>query len=214
MGANRIAMICLGRLMLAACGFLVMGALLGAVPPKLEQGPEHSSLVGQVLIASPKIADPRFQRTVILIVRHSKDGAVGITINRPIGEHSLASLLAMLGENGSSVEGDVQIFAGGPVQPEAVFIIHTTDYARSETIPINGRVAVTSSSQVFHDMARNKGPGRTLIAFGYAGWGPGQLEAELARNDWFTAAADAELIFEERRERVWDSAMARRFRDL
>ena len=207
-------MICLGRLMLAVCGFLVTGALLGAVPPRLEQGPEHSSLVGQVLIASPKIADPRFQRTVILIVRHSKDGAVGITINRPIGEHSLASLLAMLGENGSSVEGDVQIFAGGPVQPEAIFIIHTTDYARSETIPINGRVAVTSSSQVFHDIARNKGPGRTLIAFGYAGWGPSQLEAELARNDWFTAAADADLIFEERRERVWDSAMARRFRDL
>ena len=147
-------------------------------------------------------------------MRHSKEGAVGIIINRPIGEHSIASLLAMLGENGSSVDGDVQIFAGGPVQPEAIFIIHTTDYARSETIPINGRVAVTSSSQVFRDIARDNGPRRTLIAFGYAGWGPSQLEAELARNDWFTAAADAELIFEERRERVWDCAMARRFRDL
>jgi putative transcriptional regulator len=200
--------------MLAFCGLLVTGVLLGAVPPRLEQGPEHSSLVGQILIASPKIADPRFQRTVILIVHHSQEGAVGITINRPIAEHSLASLLAMLGENGSSVDGEVQIFAGGPVQPETIFIIHTTDYTRSETIPINGRVAVTSSSQVLHDIGRNKGPRKTLIAFGYAGWGPGQLEAELARNDWFTAAADADLIFEERRERVWDSALARRFRDL
>jgi putative transcriptional regulator len=200
--------------MLALCPLLVTGALLGAVPPKLEQGPEHSSLVGQVLIASPKIADPRFQRTVILIVRHSKEGAVGIIINRPIGQHSIASLLAMLGENGSPVDGDVQIFAGGPVQPEALFVIHTTDYTRSETIPINGRVAVTSSIQVFHDIGKNNGPRKTLIAFGYAGWGPSQLEAELARNDWFTAAADAELIFEEGREQVWDSAMARRFRDL
>jgi putative transcriptional regulator len=108
----------------------------------------------------------------------------------------------------------VQIFAGGPVQPEAIFVIHTTDYTRSETIPINGRVAVTSSSQVFHDIGRNKGPRKILIAFGYAGWGPGQLEAELARHDWFTAAVDADLIFEERRERVWDRAMARRLRDL
>lgn len=207
-------MICLGRVMLALCGFLLTGALLGAVPPRLEQGPEHSSLVGQILIASPKIADPRFQRTVILIVQHSKEGAVGITINRPIGEHSLASLLAMLGENGSAVDGDVQIFAGGPVQPEAIFVIHTTDYTRSETIPINGHVAVTSSSQMFHDIGRNKGPRKILIAFGYSGWGPSQLEAELARHDWFTAAVDADLIFEERRERVWDRAMARRLRDL
>ena len=207
-------MICLGRVMLALCGFLLTGALLGAVPPQLEQGPEHSSLVGQILVASPKMADPRFQRTVILIVRHSKEGAVGITINRPIGEHSLASLLAMLGENGSAVDGDVQIFAGGPVQPEAIFVIHTTDYTRSETIPINGHVAVTSSSQMFHDIGRNKGPRKILIAFGYSGWGPSQLEAELARHDWFTAAVDADLIFEERRERVWDRAMARRLRDL
>ena len=72
-------MICLGRVMLALCGFLLTGALLGAVPPQLEQGPEHSSLVGQILVASPKMADPRFQRTVILIVQHSKEGAVGIT---------------------------------------------------------------------------------------------------------------------------------------
>jgi putative transcriptional regulator len=205
---------CLGRLLLALGALLVTGTLLGAVPPKLEQGPEHSSLVGQLLVASPKIGDPRFRRTVILIIRHGKEGAVGITVNRPIGEHSLASVLAMLGEDGSLVDGDIPIFAGGPVQPEAVFVIHTTDYTRSETIPINGQLAVTSSSHVFHDIGRRKGPRKTLIAFGYAGWGPSQLEAELARNDWFTAAADAELIFEERRERVWDSAMARRLRDL
>jgi putative transcriptional regulator len=206
-------MICLGRLMLALGGFFVTATLLGAVPPRLEQGPEHPALAGQILIASPKIADPRFQRTVILIVRHSKEGALGITINRPIGELSLAKLLELLGEQGSAIEGNVPILAGGPVQPEAVFVIHTTDYNRPETVPINGRVAVTSSSHVVHDIGRN-GPAKALVAFGYAGWGPNQLEGELARNDWFTAMADAALIFEEMRERVWDSAMKRRSRDL
>jgi putative transcriptional regulator len=204
----------LRQLILAIGGFLVAATLLGAVPPKLEQTPEYPTLVGQLLVASPKIEDPRFQKTVILIVRHSKEGAFGITINRAIGEHSLASLLEILGEKNNKVDGNVQIFAGGPVQPEAAFVIHTTDYHRSETIPINGHVAVTSSREVFQDIGHNKGPRKTLIAFGYAGWGPGQLEAELAHNDWFTAMADVVLIFEERRERVWDTAMERRSRDL
>jgi putative transcriptional regulator len=206
--------ICLRPLILALGGLLVAATLLGAVPPKLEQPPEYPSLVGQLLVASPQITDPRFQKTVILIVRHNKEGAFGITINRALGEHSLASLLEILGEKNTNVDGNVQIFAGGPVQPEAAFVIHTTDYQRAETIPINGRVAVTSSREVFRDIGRKKGPGKTLIAFGYAGWGPGQLEAELAHNDWFTAMGDLALIFEERRERVWDTAMERRARNL
>jgi putative transcriptional regulator len=204
----------LGRPILAFGGLLVTATLLGAAPPKLEQGPEYPSLVGQVLIAAPKIGDFRFQKTVILIVRHSKEGAFGITINRPIGERSLANLLEILGEKDAAVDGSVQIFAGGPVQPDAAFVVHSTDYHRAETMPINGRVAVTSSRAVFQDIGRNKGPWKILIAFGYAGWGPGQLEAELARNDWFTARAEAALIFEESRDRVWDAAMDRRWRDL
>ena len=207
-------MICPRLLILALGGFLVTATLFAAVPPKLEQPPDYPSLVGQLLVASPQIADPRFRKTVILIVRHSKEGALGITINRALGEHSLASLLENLGEKNTNVDGNVQIFAGGPVQPEAAFVIHTTDYHRSETIPINGRVAVTSSTEVFQDIGHNKGPRKTLIAFGYAGWGPGQLEAELAHNGWFTAMADVTLIFEERRERVWDLALDRRSRDL
>jgi putative transcriptional regulator len=203
-----------GRAYFALAGLLLTAALLGAVPPKLELTPPFASLQGQLLIASPGIGDPRFSRTVILIVRHSREGAFGITINRPIGERPLATLLEMLGERNASAGGSVQIFAGGPVQPDAAFVIHTTDYNRSETIGIDGHVAITSSRDILHDIAHQRGPQKLLVAFGYAGWAPGQLEAELARDDWFTAPADAGLIFDESRDRVWEQAMAHRAQDL
>lgn len=204
----------LKRLFLVFGAFLLTAALPGTVPPRLDQEPDFPSLVGQVLIASPNMGDPRFQRAVILIVRHNKQGAFGITINRPIGEHSLASLLEMLGEKDTSAEGNVQIFAGGPVQPEVGFVIHSAEYVRDETIAINDIVAATSSTDVLRDISHHKGPRKTLVAFGYAGWAPGQLEAELARDDWSTTAADSELIFEVSRDRVWETAMARRSKDL
>jgi putative transcriptional regulator len=171
-------------------------------------------LAGQLLIASPQIGDPRFSRTVILLLRHNKAGALGIVINRPLGKYPLASLLKSFGEKDAAAGGSVEVFAGGPVQPGAAFVIHTADYSRSETIAVNALVAATSSPEVFRDIGQNKGPGKTLIAFGYAGWGPSQLEAEMARDDWFTAMADPALIFDERRERLWDVAMERRLRDL
>ena len=204
----------LKRLVLVCGALLLTAALPGTVPPKLDQEPDFPSLAGQVLIASPNMGDPRFQRTVILIVRHNKQGAFGITINRPVGEHSLACLLEMLGERDPSAEGAVQIFAGGPVQPEVGFVIHSAEYIRDDTIAINGIVAVTSSADVLRDMSHHKGPRKSLVAFGYAGWAPGQLEAELARDDWSTTEADSKLIFEVSRDRVWESAMARRSKDL
>ena len=199
--------------------FLVFGALLaaapllGAVPPKLELEPDYPSLVGQVLIASPTIGDPRFSHTVILMVRNTKDGAFGITINRPLGEHSLAQLLGLLGESDTSPQGKVQIFAGGPVQAGACFVVHSAEYNRSDTIAVKEFASVTPCREVLGDIAHKTGPQKALVAFGYAGWGAGQLEGELARNDWDTATADADLVFDVKREKVWDAAMARRPRD-
>jgi len=169
--------------------------------------------VGQVLIASPVIGDPRFSRTVILMVRHTKDGALGITINRPLGEHSLAQLLGLFGESDASAEGSVQIFAGGPVQPGVCFVVHSADYTRSNTIAVKELASVTPCRDVLGDIGHKTGPQKALVAFGYAGWASGQLEVELARNDWATAAADADLVFDIKREGVWEAAMARRPRD-
>ena len=118
------------------------------------------------------MGDPRFQRTVILMVRHNKDGAFGIVVNRPIGERPLAGLLEMLGEKETTVTGAVRIFAGGPVQPELGFVIHSTDYREPGTIDINARVALTASREILRDIGNAKGPKQSLIAFGYAGWGP------------------------------------------
>lgn len=203
----------LSRMFLVLGGLLIAAPLLGAVPPRLELESEYPSLVGQVLIASPLMGDPRFSRTVILMVRHTKDGAFGITINRPLGEHSLAQLLGLFGERDSSAEGNVQIFAGGPVQPGLCLVVHSPDYIRPNTIPVKDLASVSPCRQVLGEIGRRTGPQKALVAFGYAGWGPGQLEGELARNDWATATPDTNLVFDIDREGVWDAAMARRPRD-
>ncbi len=202
------------RVFLAFGASVLAAALPSAVAAKLETRPDRASLAGQLLIASPEMRDPRFRRTVILVIRHSKDGAVGIALNRPLGRFAFARLLESLGEKDTAAQGDVEIFSGGPVQPSAAFVIYTAEYRRSETIAIDGAVAATSSKNIFRDIVQNRGPGKTLIAFGYAGWGPNQLEAEMAGHAWFTAIADPALIFDERRERLWDTAMERRLRDL
>jgi putative transcriptional regulator len=189
-------------------------ALVAAAPPRSEQTPQHVSLVGQLLIASETMGDPRFARTVILMVQHTQNGALGIIVNLPIEERPLSGLLQMFGERDANVSGKVRIFAGGPVQPEMCFIVHSAEYQRPGTIGIDAHVALTSSREVLRDIADNTGPQKSLVAFGYAGWGPGQLEGELERRAWVTAPGDPKLIFDEERDKVWDSAYARRTRDL
>jgi putative transcriptional regulator len=106
------------------------------------------------------------------------------------------------------------VFIGGPVQPNVGFVVHSTDYRRAGTLDVDGRVAMTSSLEVLRDIADKKGPAKALIAFGYAGWAPGQLENELARNVWDTAPEDPALVFDDDRDKVWEHAAARRTRDL
>jgi putative transcriptional regulator len=202
------------------CAFLAVSLLaLPALSPRVamsagETPSAEHKLTGQLLVASPEIGDPRFARTVILIVRHDEKGAFGIVLNRPIEERSFASLLDAIGDNGKGVEGSVRIFSGGPVQPEIGFVVHSVDYHREDTVDVDGRVAMTSSSEILHDIAHKQGPKQSLVAFGYAGWAPGQLEAELERRDWFIVAEDPKLVFDEDREKLWDLAMARRTMDL
>ena len=180
--------------------------------PKEPSAP--ASLAGQLLIAAPNMEDPRFFHTVVLMARHDKNGALGIVINRPLEERPLESLLESLGDKDAKAAGSVRIFYGGPVEPGLGFVVHSRDYQRSETIAIDGEVALTASRAILRDIARNQGPKKSLIAFGYAGWRGGQLEGELAMRAWFTAADDVKLVFEMDRDKVWDEAMKRRTRDL
>jgi putative transcriptional regulator len=143
------------------------------------------------------------------MVHHTNEGAVGIVINRPIGLRPLADLLRAIGEDASQADGEIRIFAGGPVQSELGFVLHESAYRRAGTFDIDGRVAMTSSPEVVLDICHHAGPQKYLVAFGYAGWGPRQLEAELALHAWATAPDDPALVFDEDRSKVWDSAMAR-----
>jgi putative transcriptional regulator len=192
----------------------IVAMLLTAALPAPTAAPQRASLAGQLLIAAPTMRDPRFYQTVIVLARHDRTGAMGIVVNRPLLERPLVALLEALGEQSAGAAGSVRIFAGGPVEPELAFVVHSAEYRRADTMEIDGQVAVTSSREILRDIANSRGPKRSLLAFGYAGWGPGQLEGELEQRFWFTTAADAKLIFEEDRDRVWDDAMTRRTQDL
>jgi putative transcriptional regulator len=202
------------RAILALAAMLAPANFLNAALSTPDEVPAFTSLAGQLLIASPGMNDHRFDHTVILLVRHNPGGALGLVINRPLGDQPIASLLEMVGEADPSVSGTVQIFAGGPVQPRTGFVIHSTDYRRSDTIGIDAHVAVTSSAGILRDMGFDKGPKKSLVAFGYAGWGPGQLEIELAHGVWLTAPEEPALVFDEDRQKVWERAWSHRTQDL
>lgn len=195
---------------LIAAALVLPSACLKAALPGPEEAPGPPSLTGQLLVAAPSMGDPRFERAVILIVQHDPAGAFGIVINKPIGEQSLASLFEALGQKGGDIVGSVRIFAGGPVQPETGFVLHGSDYHRPETVAINDRLSITSSAEILRDIGNNRGPIKTLVAFGYAGWGPNQLEREIEERAWGIAEGDPTLIFDEDREKVWDGAWKRR----
>ena len=199
---------------LIAAALVLQSAFLKAALPGPEEAPGRPSLAGQLLVAAPSMGDPRFEHAVILIVQHDATGALGIIINKPIGERSLASLFEALGQKGGDIAGNVRIFAGGPVQPEVGFVLHGADYRRPETIAINDRLSITSSAEILRDIGNNRGPVKVLVAFGYAGWGPDQLEREIEERAWGIAEADPTLIFDEDREKVWDDAWKHRTEHL
>jgi putative transcriptional regulator len=195
--------------------FLLQSALLNAaLPANPDEAPDRPSLAGQLLVAAPSMGGPYFERTVILMVRHGPSGALGIVINKPIGKTSIASFFETPGQRGEDVSGDMRVFSGGPVQPEVGFVVHTADYRRPETVAINDRLSMTSSLDILRDIGAKKGPAKILVAFGYAGWGPDQLEREIKVHAWGIAEADPRLIFDEDRDKVWDYAWKHRIQDL
>jgi putative transcriptional regulator len=196
----------------AAAALLTAATILGGAASPAPT--ETVSLAGQLLVAAPSIGDPRFYHAVILVLRQDKSGAFGIAINRPIEQRSVKSLLAATGDEETGIEGNLQVFAGGPVQPELGFVVHSAEYRRPDTLAVGPEVAMTADQQILRDIGHHQGPKKSLFAFGYAGWGPGQLEGEVDRHDWFTATADPKLIFDDDRGNLWDEAMARRTREL
>jgi putative transcriptional regulator len=198
--------------MAAAAVALSAGALHAALPTDSDTS-GRTSYAGQLLIAAPSLQGSPFDRTVLLVAQHSRDGALGIVINRPLNERPIASLIEAFGADATDVSGSVRVYLGGPVSPEIGFVVHSADYRLADTIDIDGKVALTAAPDVLRDIGRGKGPSKSLVAFGYAGWGPSQLDDEIGRGDWYNVAEDPALVFDDDRAKVWADAMARRKAD-
>jgi putative transcriptional regulator len=173
-----------------------------------------ASLAGQLLVATPEMQDRRFARTVLYMVHHDASGAEGLVLNRPLGDLPLAILLQQMRMPSAGVTGTVRLHAGGPVDPQRVLVLHTAEYTGEGTRVIKGGIALTQEPAILGPIAHGKGPRRTFFALGYAGWAPGQLEAEMKAGAWVRAAADEAIVFDTDYERKWDRAMERRRIDL
>lgn len=169
-----------------------------------------TSLAGQLLVARDELRDPRFVRSVIYVVHHGTTGAMGLIVNRPIGEASLSDLLEQAGLEHTGITGKIRVHFGGPVEPRQGFVLHTADYKVEGTEVIKGGIAVTARSEILRAIGTGTGPRQSLFALGYAGWASGQLEAEIKAGAWEIVPADTMLVFDEDAETKWERAMARR----
>jgi len=191
----------------AAVAIVAPPAILHAALPTEPEVAGRTSFAGQLLIASPELRDP-FDHAVIMIAQHDRNGALGIVINRPITRRPIATVLAALGADAAGVTDSVLIFLGGPVSPNVAFALHSTEYHGSHTLDIDGRVALSDAVEVLRDIGTGHGPKQSLIAFGYAGWAPQQLDDELARGAWVAAPENPALVFDTDRAKVWTEALA------
>ena len=186
---------------------LVVAVALPRAAASAGAAPGDEPLAGQLLVASPSMADPRFAHTVIYMVAHDGGGAMGLVLNRELGEGSLKALLQGFGVKNADAEGLARLQYGGPVEPARGFVLHSADYSGRGTRLIGDGVALSTGFDVLKALASGEGPQRRRFYLGYAGWGPGQLEGELAHEDWLTAPADPSLIFGDDDDAVWDKAM-------
>jgi putative transcriptional regulator len=169
------------------------------------KGPRRGYLDGQMLIAMPSMRDERFVRSVIYICAHSSEGAMGIVVNQPAPNIRFSELLVQL-EVIPAAEliqlppraGIVKVLKGGPVETGRGFVLHSADFfIENSTLPIDEGICLTATLDILKAIARGKGPASAVLALGYAGWAPGQLENEIQENGWLHCPADAELIFGE-----------------
>ena len=195
------------RWILAAAAIALPAAVLHAALPTDTDTSGRTSLAGELLIASPDMREP-FDHAVILMAQHNRDGALGIVINHPLDSRPIAGLLQALGGDSSGITNSVRIFLGGPVDPNVAFVVHSADYHRDDTMDIDGHVALSDAADVLRDIGLGKGPSKSLVALGYAGWAPSQLEDEIARGAWVTAPEDPALVFDDDRTKVWTDALA------
>lgn len=167
-----------------------------------------TSLGGQLLIAMPGMGDPRFERSVVFMCAHSEDGALGLIVNKPTRDIHFLNLLEQLGLNVEPSHRDIRVHFGGPVEIERGFVLHSGDYiAEAATLQVSETFGMTATLDVLEDIAKGAGPSSALLALGYSGWGPGQLESEILQNGWLTCEASRDLVFDTDDNDKWEAAL-------
>lgn len=174
------------------------------------------TLKGQFLVATPDMGDERFAESVVYLVAHSEDGAMGLVINQPMPDMHLSDVLAEieLGDDTESIRIPDRLLAqdvlkGGPVDSSRGFVLHSSDYFRDgNSFAVDGDICLTATLDVLRAMAEGKGPKHSLLALGYCGWSAGQLEDELRQNGWLTATPSDELLFSVPARKKYDAALA------
>lgn len=202
----------LGRFLVsfALAAAVVLGGPQWAAEPAGPE-PQNAHLAGQLLVATAELDGPVFAQTVIYMVRHDpRGGAMGLIVNRRLGEVPMDVLLKQSGLPSASAKGSVRLHMGGPVEATRVFALHTDDYTGPDTLKIADGVAITDNAVILKDIAEGKGPRRARFMLGYAGWAPGQLEAEMEAGSWIVVPSDAAIVFDDAYDTKWSRATAKR----
>jgi len=161
------------------------------------------NLVGQILISLPNIKDERFYKSVIYICAHSPEGAMGFIINKSLELELYPTLLKQLGLDNLQNNKKIYFHYGGPVEPNRGFVLHSDDFIKKESMPIDKGIVLTSTVDVFEGLSKGAGPKVSMLAIGYTGWGPGQLEKEMSDNGWLSSPINSNFVFDENYKQKW-----------
>jgi len=167
------------------------------------------TLTGQILIAMPQMSDPRFNQSVIFLCAHTPDGAMGIILNRPLKKPRFSELLKQLEIEPNPPSREIRLCTGGPVDNNRGFVLHSPDWLTDGSLDVDGQHVLTASMDILQAIAAGGGPEQCLLALGYAGWGPGQLDDEILQNAWLNAPADDKILFDIDHQSKWQRALAK-----
>lgn len=183
---------------------------MGGVDINLKINDPYISYRGQYLIATPAMGDPRFSQTVIFLCAHDASGAMGLVINRPKSNLVISDLLDHVGVDGDVRVADTAVLEGGPVDVDRGFVLHSADWFRKDnSLKVSDSLGLTTTKDALEALVSDSPPDRAMLAIGYAGWAPGQLEAEIADNCWLIAGGDDALVFDNDMDAKWTQALAR-----
>jgi putative transcriptional regulator len=199
----------MGVIMRRLLGAVIAAGLVAAAPAPRSAAEEPEKLTGRLLVATPKMGDPTFARSVIYLVAHDDQGSLGVIVNEPVKDLSYGELFDLMRQSHRDLAGKLTVHFGGPVEPRVGFVLHTKDFMLAQHELAAGDLAVTTDADMLTAIAEGRGPAKYTVILGYAGWGPGQLEMEMQEGDWLVVPSDPDLIFAPDPQQIWQRALAK-----